>query len=178
MAEFFSDKFMNYKNSSPNNLPPRLLTFLKNISKYADLLLMSGTGILLSLNILTLLFHFKELNTQVFEKTSSTDDEFTASIIELIIGKNLVILDFVYVGIYQISGILACRFKLSYILFLVYIQLCKIILSPYVPENLTSASTGIQIILAIQMFLIILNLDHKKSHGQQAGQIDDFITNI
>jgi hypothetical protein len=170
---------MNYKNYTINHiLPPRKPFSMKNISRYADLILISGTGILLSLTILTSIYYFKELNNQVFERSFITSDELTNSIIELIIGKSLVVLDFVYVVIYQISGILACRFKISYILFLSYIQLCKIILSPYVPKNLTSANILLQAILATQMFLIILNFDLKKSHNQQADQTDGLIINI
>lgn len=153
---------------------------MKHISQYADLLLISGTGILFSLNIFTVIYYSKELNSQVFQinPPATASDVFITSFIELIIGKNLIVLDFFYVGIYQFSGILSCRFKISYISFLVYIQLCKIILSPCVPNNLIAASVGLQVILALQIFLIILNFDLKKHHNLQADQLNDSTIDI
>lgn len=182
VAEFFyevANKLMNHKNPAAHPLLyPRIFSLMENMSKYADLLLIAGTGILFSLNILTVIYYFKELNSQVFQITPPSGDEFITSFIELIIGKNLIVLDFFYVGIYQFSGILACRFKISYISFLVYIQLCKIILSPYVPKNLIAANIGLQVILALQMFMIILNFDLKKHLNLQDDQLEDLTINI
>lgn len=151
---------------------------MKHISQHADLLLISGTGIMFSLNIFTVIYYFKELNSQVFQINPPASDELITSFIELIIGKNIMILDFFYVGIYQFSGILSCRFKISYITFLVYIQLCKIILSSCVPKNLIAASVGLQVILALQIFLIILNFYLKKHHNLQAEQLNDLTIDI
>lgn len=159
---------MNCKNSSPYYKILQAPFIIKYLARYADFLLISGTGILLSLNILTSLAYYKELTNQFFQNSFSNDEESIVLIIKSIIGKNLTLFDFFYLAVYQFSAILRFQFRIRYILFLVYLQLCKIFLSADVSKNLIIANLGIQTILALQIFLIVFNLDLKRSIEQDS----------
>lgn len=162
---------------SPSNFVFLHASYISNFFiRHADYLLIAGTGLLLFLNAMVLFMNFTELSNQIFEGSNSIENGYVSTIIESIIGRNLVVLDFVYLGMYQLSAILSCKFKLSYVLFLVYLQLAKIFLSSNLPDALISANIGIQIILTFQIFFIVLNLYSKDLHHQ--NHINESLTII
>ena len=84
------------------------------------------------------------------------------AVVESVIGKNLTCYDFIYVLFQQFYGLIDGGFKAYNISFLVYMLICKIWLTGYVPKVFVFYNLGLQFIMILQIFLIIA--DYKREN--------------
>lgn len=139
------------------------LSYKPYFEKYCQDLLIYGTGSLLLCNLILFLMYFMDICRENMSLEPREPCTAVMIVIEAIIGRNLTVFDFFYLSMYQISALLTNKFRLRYIFFLVYLQICKIVLSGNTSERLSSANIGLQTILSLQLLLVILNLKFKPS---------------
>lgn len=142
----------------------------KFFETYSSSLLTYGTGVLLLSNLMILMVYFMDLcRESMIDKPRGPYATLIVAC-ESLIGRHLSIFDFVYLAIYQASALMMKKFKIQYIFFLLYLQLCKIFLARNTSDALASANVGLQWILSLQIFLVVLDFKFRSSDSTETTQ--------
>ena len=143
----------------------------KNNSEF----LIISTALLLFLNVFILYYYFDDLTNDLLTRNVSiTNRQYFFVVIESIVGKHLTVFDFIYLISQQAVAVFYSKFTLSSIAFLVYLQICKALMSVNVHEKLSVANMGIQTIISLQLFIIMVKLILGKTRpiqGRKTGEI-------